>query len=296
MANKGSKMKVGDTLVAGDWLQSDDGNSVLALEATGLYLRWADAWKSFGEGSYNPWTPGFAAPPEGYFLSLTSDGNLTCCAGSPSNPGRLLWQSGVTGPPAPGYAGVMQDDGNFCVNKDGGAGPALWCAGCARISRGLVSIQGAYDNKLTLYITSDDDSNVCMQTFAHPYEKIDLIVNNQPIGFLLKHPKTTFYLRSFPKEGEWVRETSAIIDDSILIQVNPGSSPAPGDWMGLRPRSGGDLHFNIPGPGPYTAGQPIIMYRWARPATTNEIWCIRGVKQPKAKRGAREKAALDPAE
>jgi hypothetical protein len=147
---------------------------------------------------------------------------------------------------------------------------------------GLLEIQGIpCRNKSDprLLISGDPASKSSAATMQEPYEdksefqifqQTDLIINNQPYGMLLVMPalKGASILGSGPYNK--VGFFNAFGENQIIIKVDPGRPE--GGWFGLRPRSGGDNHFNVPGSGGWHAGQEIIMYPWARPATCNELW------------------------
>lgn len=273
MGLKGSILPMGGTMVSGDYLQSNDGLSQLKVEADGLNLYWLP--KNGYTTGYKVWRSGLSAAADTFYCVMQADGNLCIYSGTPSSPIQLLWQSGIAPGSGQTYRAEMQDDGNFCVNVTSG----IWCAGCAKKLDGQVMVQGVYGTKPALLITaSASTSEVSMQEGSKQYgpgqifEKTDLIVNNQAIGFLLMSTLTKQYLGAWPDEFSTVMVYNYINDFAVLIEVDPGESPAPSDWTGLRPIGGGDNHFNVPGDGPYKAGSNVIMYHWVRPAEPNMLW------------------------
>jgi hypothetical protein len=286
--SNGSTLTQGGVLNVGDYLISPDGSSKLTLLKDGLHLDWL--WKfSRQDNPFTVWNSGLYAGASSLYLVMQFDGNLCIYAGSPAQPGQLLWQCGVAPGPGRDYRAVIQDDGNFCVYPDGGS-PSTWCTGCAKKPQGLVNVQGIYGAPPAdaLYLTAPaGDPKVGMAcTMERPssdkaarqtFQQIDLIVNNQPYGFLLRGNVDYGWpwglVGAIPMEGKQVGMLASISNQTILIRVDPGTLIP--EWTGIRPIGGGDLHFNVPGDGPYKPGASIIMYHWARPATSNEVWAIR---------------------
>lgn len=144
MGSKGATLNVGDIMLVGDYLDSSDGWSRLSLESTGLHLYWMGP--VFTDRGWQAWQSGLYASASNLFVIMQGDGNLCCYAGTPSAPGRLLWQCGVAKGPGPAWYAVIQDDGNFCMYPPTGA-PATWCAGCAKKRNGTVQVLGVSDRK-----------------------------------------------------------------------------------------------------------------------------------------------------
>ena len=281
MGSKGSRLNVSDVLLVGDYLESADKKSRLSLRSEGLFLEWLSPIASY---AFTAWRNGAAAPPEGMYLIMQADGNLCCYRGSPSGSGPLLWQSGVAPGRKDGWHADLQDDGNFCVYLSSEKN-AIWCTGYAKKVTGLLEIQGLPCRERSqppLLISGDPKSLSNRATIQEPYkdksefqifQKTDLIINNKRYGMLLVMPalKGAAILGAWPQTYSKLSFFNGFGEEQIMIKVDPGPGVAR-DWFGLRPRSGGDNHFNILGDGGWHAGQEIIMYPWARPATCNELW------------------------
>jgi hypothetical protein len=279
MGSKGSKLFGGEFLLVGDYLESADKKSRLSLRSEGLVLEWLSPITSF---AFTAWRNGVGAPAEGMYLEMQRDGNLCCYAGTTIAPGRLLWQSGVVPGSKQYWHAVVQNDGNFCIYPSS-EDNAIWCTGCAKRVVGLLEIQGIRDNTdPSLLMSGDTKSLSGRATIQKPYEdkpefqifqQTDLIINNKPYGMVLVIPalEGAAILGAWPQTYSKLSFFNGFGEDQIIIKVDPGPG-VPRNWFGLRPRSGGDNHFNVPGDGGWHAGQEIIMYPWARPATINELW------------------------
>lgn len=282
MGNKGTTLNTGDMLYEGDYLQSDDGLNTLVLGDDGnvsLYWRWLPS----GGFGYRVWQSGNSDQGP-HFLVMQGDGNLCCYAGIPSDPGPLKWQSGAA-PGYPSYRAVMQGDGNFCVYP-GSSSNASFCTGCAKQWAGTVSISTACQTNPTLVLSSAAPSGGPSDALSmqwgdtsdrkQQFRQINLIINNQNAGFLLEGVANNMLVAAAPAELSLVKFTTEISLDSILIRVDSGHSPLPRAWTGLRPLSGNNNHFNVPGDSPYKAGSGVIMYHWADCGNTgvcyNLLW------------------------
>jgi hypothetical protein len=289
MGNQGSTLNMGGILLEGDYLQSDDGRYSLVLGADGnvsLYWRWI-ASGGFG---YRVWQSGNSDQGP-HFLIMQNDGNLCCYAGIPSDYGPLKWQCGVAPGPGPAYRAVMQTDGNFCLYPNA-LGQATWCTGCALHLKGAVSISTAAGSSPMLVLasvppTGGPSDALSMQNpnwrqdRRQQFNQLDVVINNTPAGLLLASVDNGLLVSAQPQEFSLVKFTDQISLDSILIKVDNGESILPKDWVGIRPLSGDNNHFNVPGDGPYSAGSNVIMYHWTFCGNTgpcaNLLWKFESV-------------------
>lgn len=224
-----------------------------------------------------------------YFLALSSDGSLAAFAGDPPVSLDLSTQFwGMNGFSNGNWQAVVQQDGNFCVYRAGAQG-ASWCVNTIVVDRGnFLIVSHVNDNGSVLYWRPPDwGKGLCIRDYpkgGKPLEpgmvwrKVDLVT---PGGtyFVLFNQAANGVAGGVSEQGGLVGTAQGIYDDTILILVDPGDARFR-DWFGIRPVSGGNLHFNVAGD-TYPDGTPVIMWPWSKSRTgdplPNFIWQLQSV-------------------
>lgn len=275
-------------LVKGDSISNAVPVGQVSLQARqgefGLYWQFAP-----GDPGYRMWGLIDQHCLGSYCLVLNSDGSLAAFAGDPPAAADLdkqFWSS--NGFSNGNWQASIPPDGNFRISRAGAPSPA-WNVGVSIVDRGnfLIFSQVNDNGSVLFWRPPDWGPGLCIMdrpSQSKPlqagmvWRKVD-IVTPDATYFVLYNAAANAVAGGEPTQGGLVGSIQSIRNDSLLLLVDPGDARFR-DWFGIRPISGGNLHFNVAGDS-YPEGTAVIMWPWSKSRTgdplPNFIWQLQQI-------------------